>query len=206
MQAAEMSGFTFSVAASMVPHLQKVLDGEYQIDQIVEPPKVILDIGANVGAFAFWAHNKWPEAKIYCYEPEENNFSQLSGNAKFAVCERVAVVGYDEAPETKLYLGRNNCGEHSLFLTDEQREDFQTVKTIPASTLPPSDFIKLDCEGSELPILMSYLEHNHPFAIALEWHRFNERKDITAIIMRNGYTMTDEPWSPNRGIIKAWIG
>lgn len=32
-------------------------------------PKTVLDIGANIGAFALRAHYEWPAAKVICFEP-----------------------------------------------------------------------------------------------------------------------------------------
>jgi hypothetical protein len=54
--------------ATMRRHVQKVLDGEYEVPYRATRP-VILDIGANVGSFAAWALKRWPGAHVHCYEP-----------------------------------------------------------------------------------------------------------------------------------------
>ena len=54
-------------------HVQKVLDGEYEVPYEAILP-VILDIGANVGSFAAWALKRWPGCHVHCYEPLPDNF------------------------------------------------------------------------------------------------------------------------------------
>src|SRR4051812_48177 len=52
--------------SAMVPHLQKIANGEYEIPY-EHPNPVILDLGANVGGFAAWASQRWPRSVIHCY-------------------------------------------------------------------------------------------------------------------------------------------
>src|SRR5262245_3883794 len=42
--------------------------------------RTIVDIGAHLGVFAVYAASSCPDARIYCYEPEERNFDQLKFN------------------------------------------------------------------------------------------------------------------------------
>ena len=59
----------------MHPYIETVIpDWLYkEVEEYFTPlpfvPRTILDIGANVGAFAQRANQKWPAAKIYCFEP-----------------------------------------------------------------------------------------------------------------------------------------
>ena len=64
---------------NMLVHVQKVLDGEYDI-AYWHPAPVILDIGANIGSFAAWAFKRWPAAQVHCYEPLPDNFALLKRN------------------------------------------------------------------------------------------------------------------------------
>src|ERR1700722_1321043 len=45
-------------------------------------PATILDIGANIGAFALRCHEQWPKAAIRCYEPVAENYRELVNNLK----------------------------------------------------------------------------------------------------------------------------
>lgn len=65
--------------------LQQIPQWLYQeVDQYFIPlpfqPATILDIGANIGAFAQRARQKWPDAKMICCEPMPFNVVQLRKN------------------------------------------------------------------------------------------------------------------------------
>jgi hypothetical protein len=65
--------------------LQQIPQWLYQeVDQCFIPlpfqPATILDIGANIGAFAQRARQKWPDAKMICCEPMPFNVVQLRRN------------------------------------------------------------------------------------------------------------------------------
>ena len=48
-----MSKSIFCHDENMLPHIQKILEGEYNINTKAKNP-IILDIGANIGAFTIW--------------------------------------------------------------------------------------------------------------------------------------------------------
>lgn len=52
---------------------------EYWVDAKVNPT-VIFDIGANIGITAIWLADKFPGAKIFCFEPMPENFELLKAN------------------------------------------------------------------------------------------------------------------------------
>jgi len=58
---------------------------EREVDEYFTPlpftPQSILDVGANVGAFARRANAMWPDAKIICCEPMPFNVVHLRRNA-----------------------------------------------------------------------------------------------------------------------------
>lgn len=60
-------------------------------------PKIIIDIGAHIGTFAALAHLLWPQARIFCVEPDEGSFELLTLNAPFAKRIKQAAYYGDEA-------------------------------------------------------------------------------------------------------------
>ena len=66
-----------------LPAVWEVFQGQYDIPNC--EPDTIIDIGANVGLFAIWAKEKWPCAKVLCYEPHPETFKYLENNATFAM-------------------------------------------------------------------------------------------------------------------------
>ena len=137
--------------ATMRRHVQKVLGGEYDIPYRHSAP-VILDIGANVGSFAAWALKRWPGAHVHCYEPLPDNFALLKRNLGQFEGRSVSLHNFavGDPSLTRLYLGRNNCGEASFYDIGEQTTDTVEVETRAPSALPKAHIVKIDTEGSEV--------------------------------------------------------
>jgi len=60
----------------------EVWSGQYALpagSRVTGTP-VILDIGANCGAFTLWAKLHWPGAPITAYEPQPDIFNYLAAN------------------------------------------------------------------------------------------------------------------------------
>src|ERR1017187_9261064 len=47
---------------------EEIYGGEYDLD-LITPPKTVLDLGANEGAFTAWALERWPGCSITAFEP-----------------------------------------------------------------------------------------------------------------------------------------
>ena len=110
---------------SMAVHVQKVLQGEYDLPY-QHPRPVILDIGANIGSFAAWAIQRWPGCFVHRYEPLPANFELLRLN----LGNLVGAIGFSQqfrhrrpGRNTRLFLGKNNCGEASFFDLGEQSSE-----------------------------------------------------------------------------------
>jgi FkbM family methyltransferase len=184
-------------------HIERVLDGEYDIP--CDGPQTILDLGANVGSFALWAAKKWPGSKIYCYEPSQANFELLTSNVAqigncSIVCNKEAV---GDVSLTKLYKGLNNPGECSLHKREEQKDEYEEIKTIDPSQLPEATIIKLDVEGAEDYILesLSKLNKLKYDAVLLEYHGEENRRKVDALLAE--YIVVGGCiYGPHRGVLK----
>jgi FkbM family methyltransferase len=188
------------LAAGIAPnHCADVLDGCYDVPYNPEKPPVILDIGANIGAFASWASARWPSCKLHCYEPDPKNFALLEKTAcairtdskSDIECRNVAML--DRNGVMPLYRGLHNCGEHSLFDIGEQSSGSVDVRVIDARYLPPTaDILKLDTEGAEWPILVALNNSGklaHVSAIMLEYHSVGDRERIEDLIEAAGFRL-----------------
>jgi FkbM family methyltransferase len=168
--------------ATMRRHVQKVLGGEYDIPYRHSAP-VILDIGANVGSFAAWALKRWPGAHVHCYEPLPDNFALLKRNLGQFEGRSVSLHNFavGDPSLTRLYLGRNNCGEASFYDIGEQTTAMIEVETKAADVLPKAQIVKIDTEGSEVDILagMTSLDFD---AIMLEYHSEANRRRIEGLL------------------------
>jgi hypothetical protein len=166
----------------MQPHLQLVLDGEYAIDFGITP-KTVLDLGANVGAFAVWARERWPQARIICYEPDPRNVHNLRENAPFAEINAAAVGTFGSC---RIIDGVNNCGE-------TQVEPNGPIGCTHPSALPCSEIVKIDAEGSEVDILSGY-DLSHTKWVVLEAHGDSNPSQCAAILNSKSFRLVREGW------------
>lgn len=194
---------------SMRPHAELVLRGEYALPPGYEltdtESLVVLDIGANVGAFSLWARKTWPGCRVIAYEPVPENFDAYCKNVTDcnAVC---AAVGSDDT-EATMYLGKNNCGECSMYDLGEQSGTKVRVKVVDARRLPAANVLKVDTEGHELDVIGGYLSQDthRPEVVMLEWHRATDRWWLGGMLTKHGYDcVRDEVRRKDRGIM-AWV-
>jgi len=129
--------------------------------EICSDPKLILDIGANVGLFSCLFTEVFPNAVIHAFEPIPDNFSVLSSNIRnnnLKVTTHQLALWHEE---TRLELGwpvqtRNDTQNSGLYSA------FYNETTIPVSAIPldkiqlefSPDIVKIDVEGSEAKVLL----------------------------------------------------
>lgn len=170
--------------ASMRPHVNKVLAGEYAIPLNAIKP-VIVDIGANVGSFSVWASRTWADSTIYSYEPMKDNFEMLLLNTKNLSNVKVHHVGVGNPGHSIMYKGANNCGEASFFQLGEQVDTpTEHVTVISPLGLPENiTILKVDTEGCEIEIIDPLISSGRVFAAVLfEYHSESDRRTLDNIL------------------------
>jgi FkbM family methyltransferase len=154
-------------------------------------PRTILDIGANIGAFALRARQRWPEARVIAYEPLPSNLARLRRNVDPAWASIVPAAVRKEAGQQAMFLG-------DLFVTggftrgERQTIDGIQVDCVAARDLPPCDLLKIDTEGSEVEIL-SHMSLAGIDAIVLEFHSREDAAAIKALLNEDFACLFDEP-------------
>jgi len=132
--------------------------------------EIIVDVGANIGAFARLWHERNPHARIICIEACPENIPVLQRNVGAFATVVHAACTYDAGP---LFL-LNACGPDGVSTGGSRvvgREEFDSetrphyqhdYRPLPVVTLHEVmsehglariDLLKLDCEGSEFSIL-----------------------------------------------------
>ena len=183
-------------------HCADVLAGCYDVPLEIEKP-VILDIGANVGAFARWALKRYPNATVHCYEPEPSNFQKLSEilNGDPRTRQNNCAIGASRGKVSLSFDNRINCGEFFCVKGDD-------VTMLDANEIPEAEIIKLDTEGCEPEILtrLSYCKRlTRTKAIMLEWHNGGHVPYLIVLLRSNGFDVhscEQAPYSVHRGILK----
>jgi FkbM family methyltransferase len=127
-------------------------------------PKVILDIGANIGIISVIMANLYPDAKIYAFEPDPENFEMLKKNTAGYPNIIIQMAGLGSKNESrKLYASDNptNFGGKTLHsLGADLTKDPVSVLIIDVAQFIETiggkvDLIKSDCEGAEHEIFTS---------------------------------------------------
>ncbi len=192
-------------------HCRDTIQGSYDVPFDPPQPPVILDIGANIGAFTRWAVQRWPGCVIHCYEPHPGNFAMLeetvnplrATNTIFT--HQVAVGGV--ACRAFLHEGEFNCGEWSLFTADPKRSKIE-VDVISAADLPKADILKLDVEAAEADILarLNHVGRLSEFqAIMLECHNANWIDPLKFRLDEAGFDLYAETYHGGHRTELKWI-
>ncbi len=121
----------------------------------------VVDVGAHVGAFALEVARRFPGAQVFCFEPNPRACSYLRRNIEDNGLEtRISVV----PKAVSSYAGRavmfDARGGSTLLpsLQEAERPQFEVEVMSFGEALEAcggrADLVKLDCEGSEYPILL----------------------------------------------------
>jgi FkbM family methyltransferase len=140
---------------------------EYYVPRALNP-KVILDIGSNIGASILYFRYLFPEAKIFGFEPHPETFKVLRLNV--AESSAVSLFNYGlGAADTKLIVpfagvnfsafraevGSGNALPHATPTECEIRDAGNTLRHLG---IPKVDLLKVDCEGGEFDIFTALSE------------------------------------------------
>ena len=183
--------------------VMSVLSGEYAVNYNFAP-KVILDIGAHIGAFTEWALWTYPGALIYAYEPTPDAadffYKNHSGNSRVGLYQ-YAISDVDG--ELSLFLGHEGLHCNTLKSGNLNiSSDHINVRVRPASILPQADLVKIDTEGAEPEILRSLLRVQQPEMIQFEFHCELDKHICNEMLLAYGYKLKKERiYRPDLGVM-----
>ncbi len=149
--------------------LQKGHIDSLELLELLQPlsPKVIYDIGANIGTWTLLARSVYPAAAVHCFEPLSGHLEQLRrataalpGITPYQVClgsapgeAKLRVLDFSDA-SSLLPLARE--GEKQWSLREARQETVNVARLddwVAAHGLPAPDLLKLDVQGFELEVL-----------------------------------------------------
>jgi len=135
---------------------------EYFLPQCVAP-KIIFDIGANIGIASAYYAAIYTDAQVYCFDPLPENIELLRKNVQ-PFGPRVKVLEYGLSDTTgsltyHMYDNPHSFGGGSLCKLghDPDRQQTLAVQTVEQTldelAISHVDVFKVDTEGSELAIV-----------------------------------------------------
>jgi FkbM family methyltransferase len=160
--------------------------------KFVTDVRVVMDIGANIGAAAVYFSLLYPEARVFAFEPAKAPFELLTENTR----DRNNVSTYNfglfssDQDVVPLYSGTVDSGTASVGKSDltlEQSEPI-TLRSVSdwlaENSITRVDVLKIDTEGCEVPILRS-MGDLIPFVkvIYLEYHSEDDRREIDRLLV-----------------------
>lgn len=166
-----------------------VLHNEYNLPESFGPEDVIIDIGTHIGCFTHACLERGAQ-KMVCFEALRENFNLATGNLEYGG-ERKSLynkaVWRSDKPDTEILFsyvpnteGLINTGGGSFL---NGNGDIP-VKTISLDSILENHenvrLLKLDCEGSEFPILLTSTKLDKVQEIIGEFHDYGTEyaKDI----------------------------
>lgn len=140
---------------------------EYYLPPALDP-KVILDIGSNIGSSILFFHERFPAAKIYGFEPHPETYQILQMNVgsipsvgiynyALGVADEEVSFEFDGADFSR-FLTRIEGPEWNGPLTTTDCQIKHAGEVMKSLGVRQVDLIKIDCEGAEYDILTALPE------------------------------------------------
>ena len=177
------------------------------------PGGTVVDIGANLGAFALYAARQGAKA-VLAYEPNSAAFRCLQRN--------VEVNGLSDIVRPRQLAVSAVAGQHVRFpsapsaynriAAEGESGKFETVRTTSLAEILARDaaqgidLLKLDCEGAEYDILFSTASSDirRVREIRMEYHSGRDIVELKAYLRNAGFEMSFfRPDSSIEGVIWA---
>ncbi|MEM3373006.1 MAG: FkbM family methyltransferase [Candidatus Anstonellales archaeon] len=175
---------------------------------------VIVDIGANIGCYALFAAFSADNVKVFCFEPNEENYNLLMENIAMnglkgkIIPYKYAVAGQNKKVEllvsksqfnTKHYesismyegIIKNIPDTHEIL--KEEVDAISLEKVFKLCQIDKIDLLKLDCEGAEYEIILSSSSDTlrKISKIVLEYHRFDNKDEnvLKDFLISHGFSV-----------------
>ena len=170
--------------------MEPILRGEtYPAVAFIDDVHSIVDIGASVGLASLWFANRYPDARIVAFEPQQESFVLLQENtASIPAITPVNLGLFDRAVTVPLYQGLSAGSTGSIGRSRLNAKDSEEVTLAPAADelraqgVSAIDILKVDTEGCEVAILRALLPNFSPRVIYLEYHSDADRREIDGLL------------------------
>lgn len=154
--------FNLRVKDADIGTFEKIfIDEEYNFTFEKMDPKIIVDIGANIGASPIYFANRYLNSTVYALEPQKDNFNLLVEHTKNH--NNIKNFNYGLWHENKLLAIENPKVESISFTLSDNNTTKTNLEQIQGKTLESFmeenqidfiDILKIDIEGAEKDIFL----------------------------------------------------
>ena len=125
-------------------------------------PKLIFDVGANLGQSTTSFLTHFPDSRIQCFEPASATFEALSRT--FGADSRVSLnqLALDNREQEARFLAVKQSAGNRILRNDETFAETETVQTMRGDRfctehgIHAIDILKIDTEGNDLRVLVGF--------------------------------------------------
>jgi FkbM family methyltransferase len=151
----------------------------------------VIDGGAHIGIFTLRAKQLFPQAKIIAFEPDESARDLLLKNIHENALSDVKVVAAGLLDMDGYVEFFSDGTDGNTIFSDQANTKIHVTRLSPYLSLQ-IDFLKLNIEGGELPVLRECQDNlQNITAITLEYHSFpefgNRLHEILTILYNAGF-------------------
>ena len=141
---------------------ESIASDQYRIKKYLKPNAIVVDAGANIGAFSVHAATRAPQGFVHSFEPNPPTFKVLHSNLSGYKNVTLYPMALGEKEKEINFIANIDCPAASSledsgmpFETYKNNAPPQKVKvtTIDSLRLPRLDFLKMDAEGYEANII-----------------------------------------------------
>jgi FkbM family methyltransferase len=163
----------------------------------IAPHDVVVDVGANIGAYTIYAASRFPSVSVFALEPVKELRKRLEHNVRRNGLTNVVTfpfaLGGKDSEET-IWVD----GSSSSIVYDNNSGKSEVIHTttfahfLERSGLGYVDVLKMDIEGAEFDVFQTLtpvvLRRIH--RVTMEFHKVSEEKSARALVMQlhtNGF-------------------
>lgn len=163
---------------------------------LLDPPRTVLDLGANIGLATIYFARMYPDAEIACVEPMPENLRLLRKNFALNAVMATVFEGAIDSSDGDVAMQVASMDFAHKIDADANDESMGTLR-VTSYSVPTVmkllgwsqiDLVKIDIEGHERILLSENCDWLHHVAcICVEPHNTFGEAELTAIAMRYAY-------------------
>jgi FkbM family methyltransferase len=174
----------------------------------------VIDVGAHIGLFSLFVSRLCDKGKVYCFEPDEENYKLLleniNNNRKNILAENSIISS--KSGFKQFYVSDSDFAAGSIHKKSNQSAlvKSNTISDVLVKNkIQNCNLLKLDCEGAEYDIIMSlsFEDLNKIDNICMEYEKIDSQEytiqDIISKLKSNNFSVEIISTTPLMGFLFA---